>query len=81
MSAVAELRVLITHDQIARKVSELARQITRDFKGQNLILVGVLKGAAIFLSDLARQIELDTTFDFIGVSSYGNRHSPSEELL
>src|SRR5215469_13088911 len=81
MSAVTELKVLITHDQIARKVSELAHEITRDFQGQHLMLVGVLKGAAIFLSDLARQIELDATFDFIGVSSYGNRPSPSEELL
>jgi len=40
----------------------------------------VLKGAAIFLSDLARQIDLDATFDFIGVSSYGNRPTPTQEL-
>ena len=40
----------------------------------------MLKGAAIFLSDLARQVELDATFDFIGVSSYGNRPSPTQEL-
>lgn len=42
--------------------------------------MGVLKGAAIFLSDLARHVDLDATFDFIGVSSYGNRPSPSQEL-
>jgi hypoxanthine phosphoribosyltransferase len=81
MCAVAELKVLINHDQIANKVSELARQITRDFKGQSVIFVGVLKGAAIFLSDLARQVDLDATFDFIGVSSYGNRPSPTQELI
>ena len=81
MSAVPELKVLITHDQIARKVAEIAQQITRDFKGESIMFVGVLKGAAIFLSDLARQVELDATFDFIGVSSYGNRPSPTQELI
>lgn len=80
MCAVPELKVLITHEQIARKVSEIAQQITRDFKGESVIFVGVLKGAAIFLSDLARQVQLDATFDFIGVSSYGNRPSPTQEL-
>jgi hypoxanthine phosphoribosyltransferase len=45
-----------------------------------VIFIGVLKGAAVFLSDLARQVQLDATFDFIGVSSYGNRPSPEHEL-
>src|SRR5438309_8301621 len=58
----------------------MGKQITRDFAGQSIIFVGVLKGAAIFLSDLARQVELEATFDFIGVSSYGNRPSPAQEL-
>jgi hypoxanthine phosphoribosyltransferase len=77
---MTELRVLIAQQEIARRVSELAAEITRDFEGQSVIFVGVLKGAAIFLSDLARQVKLDATFDFIGVSSYGNRPSPSQEL-
>ncbi len=75
-----ELKVLISRQDIAKRVSELGAQITKDFAGQSVNLVGVLKGAAIFLSDLARQIELDATFDFIGVSSYGNRPSPTQEL-
>jgi len=75
-----ELKVLISRQEIAKRVSELGAQITRDFSGQAVNLVGVLKGAAIFLSDLARQIDLDATFDFIGVSSYGNRPTPSQEL-
>src|SRR5437764_268397 len=54
--------------------------ITKAFAGQSVIFVGVLKGAAIFLSDLARQVQVDSTFDFIGVSSYGNRPSPRHEL-
>jgi hypoxanthine phosphoribosyltransferase len=77
---MAELKVLISRQDIAKRVAELGAQITKDFAGQSVILVGVLKGAAIFLSDLARQVDLDATFDFIGVSSYGNRPSPTQEL-
>src|SRR5579863_1338755 len=77
---MAELKVLISRQDIAKRVAELGAQITKDFAGHSVILVGVLKGAAIFLSDLARQIDLDATFDFIGVSSYGNRPSPTQEL-
>lgn len=80
MFAVPELQVLLTRQQIARKVHELAAQIARDFEGESIIFVGVLKGAAIFLADLAREVQLDATFDFIGVSSYGNRPSPNHEL-
>jgi hypoxanthine phosphoribosyltransferase len=58
----------------------MGADITRDFAGEAIIFVGVLKGAAIFLSDLSRQVQLDATFDFIGVSSYGNRPSPAQEL-
>ena len=75
-----DLKVLIPREQIAKRVAEMSAEITRDFSGQAVILVGVLKGAAIFLGDLARQIQLDATFDFIGVSSYGNRPSPAQEL-
>src|SRR3954454_2346134 len=77
---MSELKVLISRQEIAKRVGELGAQITKDFAGQSVNLVGVLKGAAIFLSDLARQVQLDATFDFIGVSSYGNRPSPSQEL-
>ena len=77
---MTELKVLIPRQDIAKRVAELGAQITKDFTGQSVILVGVLKGAAIFLSDLARHIDLDATFDFIGVSSYGNRPTPTQEL-
>ncbi len=73
------LQVLLSRDQIARRVAEMGAQITHDFAGQTLVFVGVLKGAAIFLSDLARQVQLDSTFDFIGVTSYGNRPKPEDE--
>jgi hypoxanthine phosphoribosyltransferase len=75
-----ELKVLISREQIAKRVAELGEQITQDFAGEPVIFVGVLKGATIFLADLSRQVRLDATFDFIGVSSYGNRPSPSQEL-
>jgi hypoxanthine phosphoribosyltransferase len=77
---MTDLKVLITREEIARRVGELGAEITKDFAGQSIILLGVLKGAAIFLSDLARHVDLDATFDFIGVSSYGNRPSPANEL-
>src|SRR5271165_7116926 len=77
---MTDLKVLITRDRIAQRVQELGAEITKDFAGHSIIFVGVLKGAAIFLSDLARNVDLDATFDFIGVSSYGNRPSPSQEL-
>lgn len=74
------LKVLFTREQIAKRVSELAAQISRDLAGQSVIFIGVLKGATIFLSDLAREVELDATFDFIGVSSYGDGKQSSGEV-
>src|SRR3974390_334869 len=77
---VDRLRVLLSHEQIAAKVAELGAQIPRDFEGESVVLIGVLKGATIFLADLARQIKLDATFDFIAVSSYGNSREQSGEV-
>ncbi len=61
--------VLFTCEQIAERVKALGKQISEDYKGQSIVLIGVLKGAAIFLADLARAIEVDNTFDFVAVSS------------
>jgi hypoxanthine phosphoribosyltransferase len=77
---MAELKVLISREQIAQRVMAMGADINRDYAGQSVVLVGVLKGAAIFLSDLSRQVKVDATFDFIGVSSYGNRPTPAQEL-
>jgi len=77
---VSAMKVLITRDQIARRVAEMARDISRDFEGQSVLLIGVLKGATIFLAELARCIELDATFDFYAVSSYADRTHPSGEV-
>lgn len=63
---------LIEPETIRERVAELGRQITRDYAGRPLMLVGVLKGAFIFMSDLARAIDLPLTCDFLRVSSYGD---------
>src|SRR6185503_16595174 len=65
------LEVLFSRQQIAARVAEMGAQITRDLNGEKLVMVGVLKGAAPFLSDLSRAIQADATFDFVAVSSYG----------
>lgn len=67
----ASYDVLFSVEQIQARVKELGGQITNDYKEQSIVLVGVLKGAAIFLADLARAIEVDNTFDFVAVTSYG----------
>jgi hypoxanthine phosphoribosyltransferase len=65
------LEVLFTRQQIAERVTEMGAQITQDLAGEKLVMVGVLKGAAPFLADLSRAIQVDATFDFVAVSSYG----------
>jgi len=64
--------VLIKADEIEAKLAEMGEQITRDYEGRRLLLVGVLKGAFILMSDLAREIALPLEFDFMAVSSYGS---------
>jgi len=65
------MQVLISKQQIAERVAAIGAEISRDYDGKSIVLIGVLKGAAIFLSDLARSIKVDATFDFVAVSSYG----------
>ena len=74
------LKVLIRNSAIQKRVRGVAKQITRDFKGERVHLIGVLKGACIFLSDLIRHINLDTSLDFMAVSSYGKGQSSSGEV-
>src|ERR1700704_5969630 len=76
------VRVLIPRDRIKKRIKQLANQIRRDFYGEPLHLVGVLKGAVFFLADLARQIPGEVSFDFIAVSSYGHEmHSSGQVRL
>lgn len=64
--------ILISEEQIQAKVTELGQQITCDYQGKNLLLLGTLKGAVPFIADLARAIELPLEIDYMAVASYGN---------
>ena len=75
-----KLKVLIRRAAIQKRVREVAHQITNDFKGERVHLIGVLKGACIFLSDLVREIDLETSIDFIAVSSYGKGKESSGQV-
>ncbi|SHJ08679.1 hypoxanthine phosphoribosyltransferase [Lutispora thermophila] len=66
------LKVLISKEELEAKVKELGQMITRDYKDKDLMIVGILKGCVIFLSDLIREIDLPLTMDFMVVSSYGS---------
>jgi hypoxanthine phosphoribosyltransferase len=69
-SATGRVDVLIPEADLRARVSALGQQITRDYAGRPLVVVGVLKGSFIFLADLVRAIDLALTVDFIGISSY-----------
>ena len=64
--------VVVSSDDLARRVGELGAEITADYADRAPLLVGVLKGAAMFMSDLSRAIALPVEFDFMAVSSYGS---------
>ena len=65
--------VLLSEQQIADRVRELGEQLTRDYKDkQNLLLIGVLRGVAVFFGDIMRQVDLELDIDFLSVSSYGS---------
>ncbi len=66
-----DIKPLITADEIEAKLAEMGRQITKDYEGKDLLLVGVLRGAFMVMADLARHIDLPCEFDFMAVSSYG----------
>ncbi len=64
------LEVLFSAEQITERVKEMGAQISRDYQGKDLVLVGVLKGSCVFLADLMRAIDLPLSIDFMSVSSY-----------
>jgi hypoxanthine phosphoribosyltransferase len=75
-----QLEVRIRRADIEQRVRAVARRITRDFKGQRVHLIGVLKGACFFLADLAREINLETSIDFIAVASYDKTKESSGQV-
>ena len=75
-----QLRVLISDEEIKQRVAAIGAQITKDYKDGDLILVGILKGAFIFVADLARAINRPVRMDFMGISSYGKGTTSSGEV-
>lgn len=74
-------KVLITSEQIANKTKELGELISKDYLGKDLVLIGVLKGCFVFLSDLIRHISIHCTIDFMDVSSYENTSTTSSGVV
>ena len=69
--------VMYSAEEIKNKVNELAKQIETDYEGEELLVVGILKGASVFCADLIREINLDVRMDFMVVSSYGTSTASS----
>ena len=69
---------LIKSSEISKKVQQLGEQITRDYKGRDLLIIGILKGSFIFLADLVRAMDLNPEIDFIRVSSYKESMTPDK---
>ena len=62
---------MITEEQLAKRAEELGRQISDDYKGEEVLCIGILKGSVMFMADLIKNITVDTAIDFMAVSSYG----------
>lgn len=73
-------KILVTKEQIAARVKEIGEQITRDFEGESVLMVGILRGAVVFFSELVKNVDLDVRFDFMVVSSYGASSVTSGEV-
>jgi hypoxanthine phosphoribosyltransferase len=69
--------ILVSSEDLERRVRELGEQISADYEGRELVMIGVLKGAVIFLADLMRHIEVPSEIDFMAVSSYGSQTDSS----
>jgi hypoxanthine phosphoribosyltransferase len=74
------LLLLYSRDQIARRVRELAESISADYAGSDLVLIGILRGAFVFLADLIRQLTVPVAIDFVGAASYGSRTQSSGQV-
>jgi hypoxanthine phosphoribosyltransferase len=70
-------RVLYSQEQIAARVHALGQEITRDYAGKELVVIGILKGSFMFMADLVRAIDLPLHVDFLGLSSYGDETKTS----
>jgi len=72
--------VLFSEEQLSSRVNEIARQITQDYHGKEIVLISVLRGSFVFMADLCRRIDLPCTVDFMAVSSYGSGTSSTGQV-
>jgi len=72
--------ILFSEEQLASRVNEIARQITQDYQGKEIVLISVLRGSFVFMADLCRRIDLPCTVDFMAVSSYGSGTSSTGQV-
>lgn len=72
-----KLEKFLTEAEVQEKIDELARQINQDYAGKQLLVIGILRGAFIFMADLVRRLDMPVTLDFVAVSSYGEATSSS----
>ena len=75
-----ELKIILSEEDIDRRVRKMAQKISEDYKDKRLLLIGVLKGAFVFLADLVRRLTIPVEIDFIQFSSYGNSDSSSGDI-
>lgn len=73
-------KILLTSEEISEKIAEIAAQITSDYEGQEVLMVGILRGAVLFFAELVQKINLDLRMDFMAVSSYGASMTTSGEI-
>jgi len=71
-------KTLITKEEIENKISEIAHEINEKYKGEELVVIGILKGAFIVVSDLAKQLQIDVAFDFMSIKSYYGSESSGQ---
>ena len=71
-------KTLITKEEIENKISEIANEINEKYKGEELVVIGILKGAFIVISDLAKQLQIDVAFDFMSIKSYYGSESSGQ---
>lgn len=74
-------QILFSRDEIQKRVRELASQISKDYAGRELVIIGILKGAFIFMADLVREISVPCKFDFVRVASYGASSESSGKVV
>ncbi|MBR2480542.1 MAG: hypoxanthine phosphoribosyltransferase [Clostridia bacterium] len=73
-------KILISKEEIEKRVKEIGAEITRDYEGESVLMVGILRGAVVFFSELVKNVDLDVRFDFMVVSSYGSGSTSSGEV-